>query len=356
MRTGGNNKNSSNMIVALAGPAQSGAIGAIQLAGPGCRTGLQKYFSKPLLDPPGKIRMGNFLDREGRTIDQVLVVRLPLEPEIFEITSHGGPRIVQRILDTLENAGAVLVAGTELIPETFNLHDPVAQEAYRLLPEAKTTLAVKFLLHQARQGIPPGSREALTYWPAVEFLIKGLRVVLAGPPNAGKSTLLNALARMEHALVAEVPGTTRDYVQASVDLGGLPVELVDTAGLGITTDPLADQVRQKTVRQITAAECVFLILDACDQNSSRLFLKEFLNGFSSPRTVVLVNKIDHPDRQFKLNDLKIPSAWPGVEISALKQLNLDKIPPLLWKVIGLEGFDYQKPSIFSQKLIDKNDR
>jgi tRNA modification GTPase len=357
MNTGGNNKKISPfLVVALAGPFQPGAIGALHLAGPGARVLLQKYFTAPLGDEPGKIRQGRFLDREGQAVDQVLVAQLPLEEEFFEITSHGGLRIVQRILDTLQHAGARLVPARELIAKNLNLTDPVAREAYRLLPEAKTALAVKFLLAQAQQGIPAGSKDALKYWPAVEFLLRGATVVLAGPPNAGKSTLLNALARGDHALVADLPGTTRDSVHASVDLGGLPVELIDTAGLGTTDDPLADEVRTKTLRRIADADCAFLLLDAADLNASRRFIHEFQTGPAHPRTVVLLNKIDHPDRQVHLDDFKLkenfPAAWLCLEISALKQTNLDKIPGLLQQALGLAGFDYRNPTVFSPGLAD----
>ncbi len=343
-------KDNPGLVVALAGPPETGAIGAVQLAGLGAQNVLQKYFSKPLPDQPGKIRLGTFLDRENNPVDQVLVVRLPVPHEFFEITAHGGVRILQRILDTLEHAGAALVPAKSLIAENLGLTDPVAKEAYRLLPEAKTTLAVKFLLHQAEQGIPPDAKDAVKYWPAIKFLLTEVNVVLVGPPNAGKSTLLNALGQMEHALVADFPGTTRDYVQAAVDLGGLPVTLVDTAGLGATADPLAGPARQKTFLQINAADCLFLVLDAAEKNTSRLFLKEFQSVFTPKRAIVLLNKIDHPTRQFNLGDLEIPPTWPGLEISALKQLHLEKIPPLLWKVLGLEGFDYHKPTIFSDRL------
>lgn len=354
MTSGGSkSKSTDRPTVALAGPDQPGAIGIVQLSGLGARAILQPYFDKPLAARPGKIQLGTLHDREGNPIDQVLVVQLPIEMECFEITAHGGRRILQRILDTLQHAGAELVGASEGVADQFGLVEPVAREAYRLLPEAKTTLAVKFLLWQAEHGIPSNSKDALLYWPAVEFILKGATVVLAGPPNAGKSTLLNLLSGQDHALVADQPGTTRDYVQAATDLGGIPVTLVDTAGLGSTADPLAAQARQKTLGQIEGADVLFLVLDAVDKQSSLNFLQELQAEFTPPRVVVLLNKIDHPNRYLALNDLKLPAAWPTLEISALKQMNLAKIPDLLARVLGLEGFDYRKPTLFTPALIKR---
>jgi len=352
MISGGNkNKDRDRLTVALAGPDQPGALGIVQLSGPGARAILNSFFERPLADRPGKIQLGIFRDGEGNPVDQVLVVQLPLEFECFEITAHGGRRILQRILDTLQHAGAELIDASENIADQFRLSDDVAREAYRLLPNVKTTLAVKFLLHQAEQGIPSNTKEALAFWPAVEFLLKGVTVVLAGPPNAGKSTLLNQLSGQDHALVADQPGTTRDYVQAPADLGGVPVTLVDTAGLGATSDPLAPQARQKTFHQIDAADVLFLVLDGADKKASSQFLKEFQAGVVPPRIIVLLNKIDHPGRQFTLDDLNLPSAWPALEISALRQINLEKIPELLGRVLGLEGFDYRQPTLFTPDLV-----
>ncbi|MFA5864547.1 MAG: GTPase [Phycisphaerae bacterium] len=345
-------------LVAVAGAPGPSAIGVIQLTGLDCRAMLQRFFSKPLPDQPGKILLGDFSDPQGNPIDRVLVVQLPVAGDFFEITCHGGTRIVQRIVDTLEHAGAKLLPAEEFLPDALKLKDPVAREAYPLLIHAKTALAVKFLLHQSQAGLSKlmknGSKEEFQqtakYWPAVEYLLNGIKIVLTGPPNSGKSTLLNALGRMDHALVADFPGTTRDYVQTQIDLDGLPVKLLDTAGLGPTSDLLADHVQRLSLQQAKTADCVFIVLDAIEKNNSQKFIEDFQHRLSTQQVIVLINKIDSPNPIWHKNDLELPASWPTLEISALKKTNLKKIPPLVWQLLGLEGFDYRQPTAFTPHL------
>ncbi|TXM80003.1 GTPase, partial [Methylobacterium sp. WL116] len=93
-----------------------------------------------------------------------------------------------------------------------------------------------------------------------ERVREGFWVVLAGPPNAGKSTLLNALSRRDAAIVSPVPGTTRDAIEVRLDLGGLPVMLVDTAGLRETHDPVEAEGIRRTRRRMAEADLVLMLV------------------------------------------------------------------------------------------------
>jgi len=195
---------------------------------------------------------------------------------------------------------------------------------------------------------------ALRYWPAVRALLDGVRIVMAGPPNAGKSTLLNALARTEQAIVADLPGTTRDYVPAQIDLAGLPVDLIDTAGLGTTADPLAETVRQRTIEQMRRADLMLLVLDAVNRPADEEFLTAFRRRVEAEpdlRTqpvLVLVNKMDRPEGEIRFRASELAGEWPAVEISALEQTRLDAIGREVWRLVNLEGFDYRQPTAFSE--------
>ncbi len=107
-----------------------------------------------------------------------------------------------------------------------------------------------------------GNPRALADGRRGERLREGFFVVLAGPPNAGKSTLLNALSKRDAAIVSEIPGTTRDAIEVRCDLGGLPVTLVDTAGLRETDDPIEAEGVFRTRRRIETADLVLHLIPA----------------------------------------------------------------------------------------------
>ncbi len=346
----------STVVVACASGFGKSAIGVVQLAGSEAGGILQKFFSEKLSAEVGKIQLGDFIGESGEIIDQVLIVKLPVEEVVYEITAHGGVRILQRIISCLEGAGAELVDSYELIDRVYGLDNVVAKEAYRLLPKVKTPLAGKFLLYQAERGLSSlvGSRDkktikdAFEYWPAVRALIEGVKIVITGPPNAGKSTLVNALGRVEHSLVADFPGTTRDYVCADVQLGDIPAELVDTAGLGKSDDIFKGQSENHTRQQIRQADIIFIVLDATDIEGGRKFISEFLEiANRTDKILVLVNKTDKGD--FDDTDF-LPAGWRVLRISALKGINLGKIPEIVWSLAGLDGFDYRRATIFSENL------
>ncbi len=283
--------------------------------------------------------------------------------KIYEITTHGGIRIIQRVIETMERAGAKFVdndtlISSDIIPVIYQLDNIVAAEAYKILPRVKSTAAVKFLLYQAHNGLArliscrdeDVLKQIFRYWPAVNALLNGIRVVIAGPPNAGKSTLINTLTRVEHSLVADFPGTTRDYVSANAILSDLPVELIDTAGLGQTDDILSRQSSEQTIKQIQQADVIFAILDSTNLTESKRFLEQ-LNVIipNSDNIVYLINKIDRKDIAIDTLDF-LPPNRRVLKISALNNINSDKIADMLVKIVGLEGFDYRFPTVFTEYL------
>lgn len=116
------------------------------------------------------------------------------------------------------------------------------------------------------------------------ILRQGLRVAIVGPPNAGKSSLLNALLGMERAIVTEIPGTTRDYVEEVADFNGLPVVLIDTAGLRETEDPVEAIGVQRSRAQAAGADVIWFVYDA---SGERPEVPEF-----GPPVLVVANKVD----------------------------------------------------------------
>ncbi|MFM7133841.1 MAG: GTPase [Planctomycetota bacterium] len=190
----------------------------------------------------GGLRMRNF----GR-IDDGLVARLA--PERAQLMPHGGTRIVERLAEWLESRGANWIDGplaaraemdpAELFPEA---QDRVEALALATLARAASPLALQLLLAQADRWRAHGGAplDTTDHAPSARLmrLVDPARVVLVGRPNAGKSTLSNALLGAEASIVSPEAGTTRDAVGARIDLGGLVVEWFDLPGLRDAVDPI----------------------------------------------------------------------------------------------------------------------
>jgi tRNA modification GTPase len=178
-------------------------------------------------------------------------------------------------------------------------------------------------------------RRLIEHAPAVTPLIHGARIVVVGPPNAGKSTLVNALSQREQILVSDVPGTTRDYVEQPAAIEGVPVTLVDTAGIRETNDPLERESIARTQQQWLTADLILHVLDA--SADPPLDDKEFnAASFPCPRLTVW-NKLDrgiHPRWQRQ----NFESAADGCPISARSGAGLNLLQEMILSRLGLVGW------------------
>lgn len=226
-------------------PHGAGAVAVIEIVGDVSRA-LEALCGRDV--EPGALRLRSF-DR----IDEGLVARLA--PERAQLMPHGGTRIVERLAEWLSAHGAnwiedPLAARAEFDPlELFpEAQDRVEALALATLARAASPLAVKPLLAQSEawraHGEQPLTEEDLARSERLMRLVDPARVVLVGSPNAGKSTLSNALLGREGSIVSDEPGTTRDAVSARIDLAGLVVEWFDLPGLRETSD----QVEREAIR------------------------------------------------------------------------------------------------------------
>jgi tRNA modification GTPase len=221
--------------------------------------------------------------------------------ETVEITCHGGPATVERILAAFEAEGVRRAGAAELLErgvETGALDRPRA-EAWTLLPGARTELAARVLHDQAegalsaaiaRMARPADAERLLATAPLGLALAVPRRVVLAGSPNAGKSSLFNALLREDRAIVSALPGTTRDPVREIGAIEGVPLEFVDTAGLEPPQDPLERASIERTRRAVAEADVILFLFDA--EAGARGSELTFLEQLGHRRVVLLVNKVD----------------------------------------------------------------
>lgn len=301
-------------IVALATPPGRSAVAVIRLSGRGVFGIAQRVIPSFRADPPREARLAAFRDASGQLLDRGLYLVFPgprseTGEDMVEFHTHGGLQVPARVIAAIEAAGARPAHPGEFTRRAVEHGklDLLQAEALGDLIEAEAPAQLRSALHQLEgglsrrigelrdalvellallaydvdfpdedDGVIPRERieaaradvarridQLLATAPLAERVRRGALVVLAGPPNAGKSSLFNALLGTSRALVTEIPGTTRDAIEAPADFLGWPVRLVDTAGLGETTDRIDAMGQEVSQRYAAAADLVLL----CDPDS-----------------------------------------------------------------------------------------
>jgi len=249
-------------------PPGQGGIAVVVVSGPGAPALLDRVFAGTHR-PAGRLALGRIahgtIRRNGAVLDEVIVARVDTagEPR-FEVNCHGGMAAVNAVLDCLRGAGARVVedgpAAADRPPAPPLSDRAIRAAALKALPRVPTRLGAVMLLHQAdgalRRAVET-ALQALDRGDAAPLcalrntrelgiaLLHPPRVALLGPPNVGKSTLLNALLERERVIVHEEPGTTRDTVTERVSLQGVPFDLTDAAGIRAA----GDEVERGAVRR-----------------------------------------------------------------------------------------------------------
>ena len=338
----------SDTIVALSTPPGAGALAVVRLSGPAAVAITATVFSKKnLVAQPGHtLHYGTLRDPEGGAVLDEVVVALYRAPRSFtredvvEISCHGSDYVVRQVLAVLLRQGARLAEAGEFTKRAFlsGAMDLAQAEAVADLIAADSALSHRVALNQLRGGFSQELRELrarLIKFAAlleleldfgeedVEFadrtglahlltevrgvvagllrsfelgnVIKnGITAVIAGRPNAGKSTLLNALLREERAIVSAIPGTTRDFIEDEVSLDGLRFRFVDTAGL---RDDTADEVEAigvaRTRQRVRQAALLLYLFDLTEMTPAevRAEIAELTTGLSLP-VLAVGNKTD----------------------------------------------------------------
>ncbi|MDH5665872.1 MAG: tRNA modification GTPase, partial [Nitrosopumilus sp.] len=144
------------------------------------------------------------------------------------------------------------------------------------------------------------------------LLRDGIKIVIAGPPNAGKSSLLNALAGRESAIVTEIPGTTRDVLREQIQIDGIPLHIVDTAGLRETGDIVEKEGIKRAWDEIAKSDIVLLVLDNGDE--TKKMEKHFFEQLpEKTKTIIVRNKIDITQKQAQIKTDKQTNIWLSVK-------------------------------------------
>ena len=385
-------------IAAISIPLGEGGIGIVRISGKDalviadrvCR--LKKRNS--LFEVSSHtINYGYVIDPStGNRIDEVLVTvmlgpRTYTGEDVVEINCHGGIVPVRKVLDVVLACGAVLAEAGEFTKRAFlNGRLDLAQaeaviDVIRSRTEKGMDLAVSQLAGYLSSDINELRDELLELLAFIEAAIdfpeddvgdigtkeieqrvfqvrrsigrllddskkgriyrEGIRMVIAGRPNVGKSSLLNALMREKRAIVTDIPGTTRDIIEEVINIKGIPVRLVDTAGIRTSNDLVEKIGVEKTLEYLDLADLILLVLDSAEELTSDD--NEIIERIGNKPVVFVLNKIDVKNPVLSQNDLiEILRGRPLVEISATLEIGLNLLEDVLAEMVlggdaGLHG-------------------
>lgn len=364
-------------IAAVATALAPAALGIVRTSGNNSIERASSAFSRPdaLKTAPGNTLVhGWIVDSGGNRIDEVVaaVYRAPKSftgEDSVEFIGHGGPAAVLAVFRTLLRAGFRQAERGEFTFRAFanGKTDLSRAEAIQEIVDARTDAArakaagrlagnLSERIHEISASIvqvlaaievqieypedeettkgafdAAALREAAEQlsalhatWAAEKLYQDGARLVLAGRTNAGKSSMFNTLLKEERAIVSEIHGTTRDWLEARADFSGIPVSIFDTAGLRKTDDRIEAEGVERSKGLAADADAVLYLVDAREglNEEDRRFIRECLEA-GGPALVLVWNKCDHPDAK------PAPDAEPGaravVKTSAKKATGIDSL-------------------------------
>lgn len=345
-------------IFALSSGRGRAGVAVLRLSGPAAPEALRR-LTRPALPPPRQAALRVLRDPlTGEILDRALVLRFEAPrsetgEDMVELHVHGGPAVIEGVAQALaglpglrpaepgEFARRAFLNGKLDLTAAEGLADLVAAETAaqrrqalaqmdgalgRLYEEWRQRLVKALALIEAgidfadeevpadvvaagraaARALEAEMRAHLADGGCGERLRVGISVAILGPPNAGKSTLLNKLAQRDAAIVSSVPGTTRDVIDIDLDLDGYPLRIADTAGLRPTGDPVEAEGVKRAQRRAQAADLVVVVLDATAWPAIDPAMEPALAG----NPLVLVNKID-------LRPIAAPAALKGLPVHLL---------------------------------------
>ncbi len=350
----------------------TGAISTIQIFGDSAEAVMKKVFkpagTKPLKFKAGEILLGTISDG-SEVIDQVTIGCEG--PDTFAINCHGNPLIVEMIMQLLRRHGADLLTTEQLLKKLLTAEksaDAIAVEAKLAQAKAKTLQGTKIIANQIDAGltkkasgwlesmdeisldiIKAEANQILQKSQAAKLIIYGCSAVLTGPPNSGKSTLLNCLAGRQKAIVTDIKGTTRDWVSARCRIGSLSVKLIDTAGLDEKLQDYQDNIevsaQKKTAEVLEQADIVLLVLDA--SRPTEELDDQITKRFDDKKVITVLNKSDLPAR---FDTSRLPGTLSNsVQISAKKGTGIESLGDTIINVAGAADFDLREPVCFTRR-------
>lgn len=343
-------------ICAIATAPGRGGIGIVRVSGPDCCKICKAIVGS--VPSPRIATLSSFMDSESSSIDEGLLLYFPgpdsfTGEDVLELHAHGGPYILQSLLARAQELGARLARPGEFSERAFlngkidllqaeaiaDLIDASTQQAARSalrtlqgvfsariheIVEAVTKVrvnveaAIDFSdedidvlestgVHENLQTILNDVRKVFDQAEQGAMLKEGIQIVIAGSPNAGKSSLMNAFSGYDSAIVTDIPGTTRDILREQLSVDGLPVTLIDTAGLRASDDPVEREGVRRAGKVIEESDQIFLVIDGSQKEYVKIdwqrgipesCIQPILElGVNDPaafieRCTIVINKVD----------------------------------------------------------------
>jgi len=364
-------------IVAVSTPPGRGGIGVVRLSGPAAAAIAGSIVA--LKSQPGswQSRMGELLDDERRIVDEVVVTYFAAPhsytaEDVVEISCHGAPVILSHCLDRAVRAGARFAEPGEFTLRAFlnGRIDLPQAEAVRDLIEATTLYQARVAARQTQGSVSRRvgpvkaqllelialleagidfAEDDVSVAPVAEILRRlapiveqtrklaqsfrygkivraGFSLAIVGAPNAGKSSLFNRLLDQDRAIVTAIPGTTRDLVSENMELGGIPVRLVDTAGIRETSELIERLGIERSFEAMSDADLTIVVVDGAAARTGETDAL-IASAREQGRFLLVANKCDLPGFESPSGEYLIVSAVTGQGIEGLRSSVLDRLAP-----------------------------
>lgn len=370
-------------ICAIATPAGRGGVSIVRVSGPAALDMARKILG--LTPRPRHAHYGNFLDARDHVIDVGIGLFFPAPhsftgEDVLELQAHGGPILVDCLLQELIDLGARLARPGEFSERAFlnDKMDLTQAEAIADLIDSTSVEAARSALRSlqgefsrrvdelvgnitelrvyveaaidfpeeevdfldsgnVREKITALQQELESIREAARhgsILREGLRVVIAGEPNAGKSSLLNVLSGQDSAIVTDIPGTTRDSLREQITVHGIPLHITDTAGIRQSEDVIELEGIKRAWREIQQADVVLLVEDSTVKGSNVLLeqLREQLGDLS--RVILIHNKIDITKENASTRTAS--DKLTSISLSAKHAIGIDLLRDRLREIAGFQ--------------------
>ncbi len=375
-------------IVAISTPPGRGAIGIVRLSGNGVLDIVKGFFRIKGNIKPRYAYYGELVDEKGEVIDEGILIfyKGPASytgEDMVELNLHGNPLILKKALELAIKGGARLAEPGEFTKRAFlnGKIDLTQAEAVEEIISAKSYIALKSAVNQLRgelSGIIRPLRDKLVDLlslieadidfgeediPSIEndelmslltevedsirslldsyergrFFKEGIKLAIVGKPNVGKSSLFNTLTGKDRSIVTDIPGTTRDYIEEDVYIKGIPLILVDTAGIRDTEDPVEKEGVERSLSKVKEADIVLFVFDisaGIDKYDMEIYEK-----IRGKNVIIVGNKVD-------LGIKRPLENFDGKPIIMVSAITREGIPELEKAIVGKVGITEAEQGVF----------